>query len=92
MFQWDLQLDDWDKPYGTPIPNCTDYKNVSSTIKAYRLHLRDKWDVEYKAHEAGNWYQPVWTGRDMPDWYTPPTKLEIQTPNVGINRSDVATL
>ena len=70
MFQWDLQLDDWDKSYGTPIPNCTDYKNVSSTIKAYRLHLRDKWDVEYKAHEAGNWYQPVWTGRDMPEWYT----------------------
>lgn len=77
QFAFDLLEDDWDKPYGTPVPNCTTHKDMTNVIEAYRLHLRDKWDAEYANHEAGYWYEPTWTKREPPTWYERPPKFLI---------------
>lgn len=70
QFQWDLTDDDWDIPYGTPVPNCTDFKEITNPINAYRLHLINKWNNELIKHEAGIWYKPTWTNRNPPDWWS----------------------
>lgn len=64
QFQWDLTADDWDKPYGTPVPNCTPFKNVIDPILAYRLYMLQKWIPEAITGKAR------WTKRGAPFWYT----------------------
>lgn len=92
MFTWDINPDDWDKPYGTPVPNCTDFKDVGNVVEAYRLHLAAKWQAEIYKHQLGNWYKPVWTKRTPPQWFVPQfydadTVEQLTKINDTINRS-----
>lgn len=55
----------------TPFENCTPYKQISDSIKAYRITMVYKWEHDAKA--------PEWTKRNKPDWYTPELVKEAQS-------------
>jgi hypothetical protein len=55
----------------TPFANCTPYKQISDTIKAYRTTMIYKWEHDGKV--------PKWTKRNRPDWYNPEFVTEAQS-------------
>ncbi len=46
----------------TTFPNCTTFKNVPETTKAYRLYLNEKWKNDKR--------KPKWTNSSPPEWIT----------------------
>lgn len=44
----------------TPFPNCTTFKDVVDTHKAYRLYLSEKWKTDKR--------KPTWIKRNQPTW------------------------
>lgn len=55
----------------TPPANCTPYKQISDSIKAYRITMAYKWEHDGKA--------PKWTNRGQPSWYTSRLVSEAQS-------------
>ena len=46
----------------TTFPNCTTFKEIKETTRAYRLYLNQKW--------ANDKRQPKWTNGKAPEWKT----------------------
>jgi len=44
----------------TTFPNCTSFKDIKETTKAYRLYLNEKWKNDKRP--------PKWTGAKAPEW------------------------
>jgi len=45
----------------TTFPNCTTFKDIKETTKAYRLYLNEKWKNDKRI--------PKWTNSRAPEWF-----------------------
>lgn len=54
----------------TPFANCTPYKSIEDTIKAYKLTMAYKWEHDAK--------EPQWSKVSKPDWYDCSLIIEAQ--------------